>query len=111
MKKENIFRGIKSAITFAALIIVSSATAQTSSKDKKIIADSKEAKAEFIRVDGQMSNLFANAYGYVIFPNVGKGGVGIGGAAGNGTVFQGGAIIGKAKLTQVSIGFQWGGQA
>jgi lipid-binding SYLF domain-containing protein len=111
MKKENIFRNLKFVFFFTALISGSSLMAQTSSKDKKIIADSKEAKAEFIRVDGQMSSLFANAYGYAIFPNVGKGGVGIGGAAGNGTVFQGGNVIGKAKLTQVSIGFQWGGQA
>jgi lipid-binding SYLF domain-containing protein len=85
--------------------------AQTKTKDKKIVADAKAAKADFIRTDGQMSSLFANAYGYVIFPNVGKGAIGIGGAAGNGAVYQGGQLIGMAKLTQLSIGFQWGGQA
>ena len=58
-----------------------------------------------------MNNLFNNAYGYVIFPNVGKGGIGIGGAAGNGAVFQKGTLIGMAKMTQITIGFQWGGQA
>jgi lipid-binding SYLF domain-containing protein len=42
---------------------------------------------------------------------VGKGGIGIGGAAGNGIVYEKGNIIGKAKLTQVSIGFQFGGQS
>ena len=111
MKRNNIFRGLKIMILLTVLAIGNSVVAQTSSKDKKIIADSKEAKAEFIRVDGQMKSLFANAYGYVIFPNVGKGAIGIGGAAGNGTVFQNDAVIGKAKLTQVSVGFQWGGQA
>jgi lipid-binding SYLF domain-containing protein len=35
-----------------------------------------------------MSSLFNNAYAYVIFPNVGKGGLGVGGAFGNGAVFQ-----------------------
>jgi lipid-binding SYLF domain-containing protein len=44
-------------------------------------------------------------------PNVGKGGIGIGGAAGNGAVFKDGILIGMAKMTQVTIGFQWGGQA
>ncbi|MES1221064.1 MAG: YSC84-related protein [Bacteroidota bacterium] len=111
MKKEIIFRNLKSIILVSALVIGNSLIAQTSSKDKKVVADSKTAKSEFIRVDGQMKSLFANAYGYVIFPNVGKGGVGIGGAAGNGTVFERGSIIGKAKMTQVTIGFQWGGQA
>jgi lipid-binding SYLF domain-containing protein len=58
-----------------------------------------------------MSNLFDNAYGYVIFPNIGKGGIGVGGATGNGIVYEKGEVIGKAKMTQVSVGFQFGGQA
>ena len=58
-----------------------------------------------------MEKHFNEAYGYVIFPNVGKGAIGVGGAAGNGIVYEGGKEIGAAKLTQVSIGFQWGGQA
>jgi lipid-binding SYLF domain-containing protein len=58
-----------------------------------------------------MEKHFKEAYGYVIFPNVGKGAIGIGGAAGNGVAYEGGMEIGMAKLTQVSIGFQWGGQA
>ena len=85
--------------------------AQTSSKDKKIIADARNSKVEFIKADGHMKSIFDKAYGYVIFPNVGKGGIGIGGAAGNGAVFQNGALIGMAKMTQITIGFQWGGQA
>jgi lipid-binding SYLF domain-containing protein len=81
------------------------------SKDQKLIADAQAAKAEFIRTDNGMASRFANAYGYVIFPNVGKGGIGIGGAAGNGIVWEKGRMVGHAKMTQVSIGFQWGGQA
>ena len=95
----------------AGLLLNNAAQAQTSEKDKKIAADAREAKADFIKVDGQMKSLFDNAYGYVIFPNVGKGAIGIGGAAGNGAVFQKGTLIGMAKMTQVSVGFQWGGQA
>ena len=79
-------------------------------KDNKIAEDSKEARAEFIKSDGLMQNLFDNSYGYVIFPNVGKGAIGVGGAAGNGIVFEGGKMIGSAKMKQVSVGFQFGGQ-
>lgn len=96
---------------FSAIILSCAASAQTSSKDQKIIADAKLAKDEFVKGDGLMRNLFANAYAYAILPNVGKGGIGIGGAAGNGAVFQNGSVIGMAKMTQVTIGFQWGGQA
>ena len=98
-------------IMLSALIITNPVTAQTDEKDDKIIADAKEAKNAFIQSDGLMQSLFDNSYGYVIFPNVGKGAIGIGGAAGNGAVFQKEKLIGMAKMTQVSIGFQWGGQA
>ena len=54
---------------------------------------------------------FKKARGYAVFPNVGKGGIGIGGARGSGEVFEKGVVIGKTTLTQVSIGFQLGGQA
>ena len=85
--------------------------AQSEAKKDKIIEDAKEAKEDFLEGDWQMKKHFSNAYGYVIYPNVGKGGMGIGGAAGNGVVWEQGNMIGMAKRTQVSIGFQWGGQA
>lgn len=85
--------------------------AQRTSRDKKIIEDSRAAISEFIKSDGLMKNLFNNAHAYVIFPSVGKGGLGIGGALGNGIVYRKGVIIGKATLTQLTIGFQAGGQA
>jgi lipid-binding SYLF domain-containing protein len=84
---------------------------QTTAKKNKIIADSETAKSEFIKSDPLMKALFDKAYGYAIFPNVGKGGLGIGGAAGNGVVYEQNKRIGMAKLSQVSIGFQAGGQA
>jgi len=92
------------------LLVIGYASAQ-SSKDKEIINDSNDAKVAFIKQDPKMAGFFNKAYGYVILPNVGKGGLGIGGAAGNGSVYQGGKLIGMAKMTQVTIGFQAGGQA
>lgn len=93
------------------LIGIAPVFGQSESKKKKIIADSKTAKDEFIKTDALMKGLFDKAYGYVIFPNVGKGGLGIGGAAGNGAVYEQNKIVGMAKLSQVTIGFQAGGQA
>jgi lipid-binding SYLF domain-containing protein len=79
-------------------------------KDQRIAADSRKAKSEFIKTDKLMQSLFNNAYAYVIFPNVGKAGAGVGGAAGNGVVYQKGGLIGSAKMKQLSIGLQMGGQ-
>jgi len=101
------------AASFLTLIILSfalSSNAQSKEKDDKIFGDSEAAKAEFIKTDESMSALFKNSYGYVIFPNVGKGAFIIGGAGANGTVYEKGDRIGSAKLRQVSVGFQAGGQ-
>ena len=92
-------------------LFISAAFAQNDKKDKEIIEDSKEAKAAFLEQDEEMAKFFSGSYGYVIFPNVGKGGLGVGGASGNGTAYQKGKMIGMAKLSQVTIGFQVGGQA
>jgi lipid-binding SYLF domain-containing protein len=96
---------------FLGFLFLSLASLAQDDKDEKIVADAAEAKADFIKADGLMSNLFSSSYGYVIFPNVGKGAIGIGGAAGNGAVYEGGKLVGMAKMTQVTVGFQWGGQA
>jgi lipid-binding SYLF domain-containing protein len=91
--------------------VIASVNAQSDSKKKKIVSDSEVAKKEFIKADDKMNGLFSKAYGYVIFPNVGKGAVGVGGAAGTGAVYERDTLIGTAKLTQVSVGLQLGGQA
>jgi len=54
---------------------------------------------------------FGNAYGYAVFPTVGKGGIVVGGAYGEGRVYRQGEITGKVTLSKVSVGFQLGGQA
>jgi lipid-binding SYLF domain-containing protein len=54
---------------------------------------------------------FKNAYGYAIFPTIGKGGIGIGGAHGSGQVYVGDKVTGKTSMTQLTIGLQLGGQA
>ena len=54
---------------------------------------------------------FAKAYGFAVFPTVGKCGIGIGGAYGSGKVYRGGAVTGEVSLTKLTVGFQLGGQA
>jgi len=111
MKLLRTFPIVAISFLMSGLFASNSVLAQSDDKDDKIVADANEAKADFIKTDGLMKNLFDNSAGYVIFPNIGKGAIGIGGAAGNGAVFQNGTLIGMAKMTQGSIGFQFGGQA
>jgi hypothetical protein len=66
---------------------------------------------EVFRNAGASGSFFDHAYGYAVFPTVGKGGLVVGGARGKGQVFVGGQHVGNATLTQVSVGLQAGGQA
>ena len=65
---------------------------------------------KFKKADPEMGKFFNGAYGYAVFPTVGKGGCGIGAARGRGLVYERGAVVGETILTQVTIGAQLGGQ-
>lgn len=58
----------------------------------------------------QVKPFFENAYGYAVFPLIGKAGLGFGGSYGQGQVYREGKVTGRAKLIKVSFGFQAGGQ-
>lgn len=101
---------MKSGI-IAALTAILFSPLMLSAQSDRIVKDSKEAKMEFIKGDTQLESLFKTSYGYAIFPNVGKGGVVVGGASGSGAVYEQGKLIGGADLKQLSVGAQIGGQA
>jgi lipid-binding SYLF domain-containing protein len=58
----------------------------------------------------ETGKFFANAYGYAVFPKIYKGAIGVGGARGDGRVYEKGKLIGDTTMTQLSIGFQLGGE-
>ena len=64
----------------------------------------------FIKSDA-VKPFFNEAYGYAVFPRVGKGGIVLGGAYGAGRVYKQRSISGTATLMKISVGFQLGGQA
>lgn len=88
----------------ASLLLLPTATARDETDAAAVIARFKEK-------DPGMAEIFAKAEGYAVFPTVGKGAIGIGGARGKGYVYRRGSLIGRSTLTQVSFGFQLGGQA
>ena len=74
-------------------------------------ADVQATIDAYLKADPGLSKFFDNAAGYVVFPGIGKAGLGIGGAHGNGEVIaKGRGAIGKASMTQVTVGVQIGGQ-
>jgi len=93
------------SICFAALLLAVSAHGLHA-------ADIKDYSAtiQVFQESPTLKPYFATAYGYAVFPTIGKGGVGIGGAYGRGQVYRGGKVTGISKMFQASIGFQLGGQ-
>ena len=70
-----------------------------SKKDNQIIEDAKAAKEAFINEDSTLRSFFDDSEAYVIFPNVGKGAYILGGAAGNGVLYENGSVQGFAEMT------------
>ncbi|MBE9537477.1 MAG: hypothetical protein IMF06_00260 [Proteobacteria bacterium] len=79
--------------------------------DQAAWADAEADAVTSFRNAGESGAFFDQSYGYAVFPTIGKGGIGIGGAHGSGGVYAGGRKVGASKMTQVTIGFQLGGQA
>ena len=104
--------GFMGVIMLASMYLSGCATAPRTEVERERLADNAQtAIREFTEKDPGMTELFDNAYGYAIFPNVGRGGAGVGGAYGRGVVYERGRMIGYCDLSQGDIGFQFGGQA
>jgi lipid-binding SYLF domain-containing protein len=97
---------------FASFTLAGCSTAPKSeAKRESLISDAEATIVVFKRTDPGIGEFFDNAYGYAVFPSVGKGAVGIGGAYGRGVLYEQGALVGFCDLSQGSIGFQLGGQS
>jgi lipid-binding SYLF domain-containing protein len=87
------------------------ATAPTSAGGKATLSsDVTTALAKAKVEDASLQAFLDKAYGYAVFPSVGKGAVGVGGAYGKGEVFERGTKVGYCDLSQATIGIQLGGQ-
>ncbi len=82
--------------TLFAILVHSPAAADEYDKTRKIF------------MDAGISQMFKTAYGYALFPTIGKAGFVIGGAYGEGRVYERGAYIGDTSMAQATIGFQLG---
>jgi lipid-binding SYLF domain-containing protein len=80
-------------------------------KERKLIRDVEDARELLLKTNPDLDSFFEDSAGYVLFPNVGKGGFVVGGASGRGILYENQKAAGVADLKQLSIGFQAGGQS
>jgi lipid-binding SYLF domain-containing protein len=92
-------------------LLVAAAVASGGAYAAATVGEANATIEKFRKKDPGINGFFKSSYGYAVFPTVGKAGIGIGGAYGTGIVYRNGKAIGSAKLSQVSVGFQLGGQA
>jgi len=103
----------KTALFFTAvfsLIFSSTLWAFNPDVSDELQLDVAKAIIDIKKADPGIEEFFNNAAGYAVIPKVGKGGVGIGGAYGKGLVIVGDDAVGRTTLSQVTVGFQLGGQ-
>ena len=109
MKKLNSYLG-KAGLLMLFIAITSCGPGKTGDADS-LMSDANKAKSAMIQADASVQELFTSSAGYAIFPNVGKGAYIIGGASGNGIVYENGSMVGYSNLKQVDVGLQVGGEA
>jgi lipid-binding SYLF domain-containing protein len=73
-----------------------------------LVKKAQASRQEWNKVDPQFEAFAKKGYGYAFFPEITKGGFVVGGARGQGVVYEKGQHIGYADLTQMSVGFQAG---
>ena len=73
--------------------------------------EARTALAKAKSSDPTLKNVLNSSAGYAVFPSVGKGAAGIGGAYGKGVLHEGGRAVGYCDLSQATIGLQLGGQS
>ncbi len=100
---------------FLAILVISAISACMTAPrgvEEKITLknDADAALARAQAADPTLTHLISGSHGYAVFPKVGKGGIGLGGAYGQGILYEKGAFEGYCNMTQASIGFQLGGQ-
>ena len=102
---------VVAGLALASFVLAATSWAWDPDDAEEYQAKAQEAIATFKEKDPSIQRFFDNAVGYVVIPTVGKAGFGIGGARGKGVLYENGAVTANVTLSQLSFGFQWGGQA
>ncbi|MCG6916789.1 MAG: hypothetical protein LJE89_04490, partial [Deltaproteobacteria bacterium] len=108
MRKAAVLALVASWLVFVQGVSAWAAWDPTQQQREKAAVE--ETISQFRQADSSMKVFFDEAYGYVVFPGIGKGGFIIGGGHGTGWVYEQGTHIGRATVTQVTVGAQIGGQ-
>ena len=98
------------AATLVILLVGMGRLGYSAQTDTQLINECQQTMALYRQKDPSIDGFFRRSVAYVVFPSIGKGGLGIGAAHGTGILFENDAPVGKVTMNQVSVGAQAGGQ-
>jgi lipid-binding SYLF domain-containing protein len=75
------------------------------------LADKYSDALKLFQDAGESAAFLKSSYAYALFPTIGKAGLGVGGARGEGRVYEQGKHVGDTTMTSLSFGLQAGGQS
>lgn len=93
------------------LVLATCATAPHSASGKdRLLTSARGSLTQMQLRDPGLQSFLADSAGYAVFPDIGKAGLGVGGASGRGVLFRHGQAVGFVRLDQASVGWQVGAQ-
>jgi lipid-binding SYLF domain-containing protein len=114
--EENTMKNTTGVIAVLAIVVALAASVVLAAgwdpkAEEKNLAAAEETIKSFKATEPGLEVYFKDAYAYAVFPTIGKGGLIFGGSYGTGMVFEGGKVVGEAKVTSLSVGLQAGGES
>ena len=109
MRKKHIFCLIIPLLAY--LLCIPAFAGWDPTREQREEAAAQETITRFKKADSALQAFFDRAYGYAVFPSIGKGGLIVGGGSGRARVYEREKFIGYARMTQVTVGAQIGGQS
>lgn len=113
LRKGIVMRMFKtlSACALAITVIAGCSTAPKNQDDRAMLRREGESAIDKMAVtDSSLKPFLDRSYAYVVFPEVGKGGLIVGAAYGHGVVYEKGVMVGYADVSKATVGLQAGGQ-
>jgi lipid-binding SYLF domain-containing protein len=107
---KNVVFVIALCITSMFLMGGCSTVPKTEEAKAVLTTEVTSAVSLFKEKDPSITRFFENSYGYAVLPKVFKGGVWVGGAGGQGEVFEQKKMIGYCRMSQATLGFTFGGE-
>lgn len=83
---------------------------KTGPERARLETSASDTLSQMIAQDADLQPMLDRSAGYAVFPEIGKGALIVGGATGNGVLYENGQPVGYVMLDEASFGLQAGGE-